>query len=80
MPLGRINVLTNSCGVEDPVTLVPFAPGDEPDLLLGRGYTGHEHLPWFGMVNMNARLYDPATGRFLNPDPPGLLMQFGATN
>lgn len=55
--------------LRDPVTLVPFAPGDEPDLLLGRGYTGHEHLPWFGLVNMNARLYDPATGRFLNPDP-----------
>ena len=35
----------------------------------GRDYTGHEHLPWFGLVNMNARLYDPATGRFLNPDP-----------
>ncbi len=55
--------------LRDPVTLVPFAPGDEPRLLLGRGYTGHEHLPWFGLVNMNARLYDPATGRFLNPDP-----------
>ncbi len=24
-----------------------------------RGFTGHEHLPWFGLVNMNARLYDP---------------------
>ena len=33
------------------------------------GYTGHEHLPWFGLVNMNARLYDPALGRFLSPDP-----------
>ena len=38
-------------------------------LLLGRGYTGHEYLPWFGLVNMNARLYDPAIGRFLSPDP-----------
>ena len=34
-----------------------------------RGYTGHEHLPWCGLVNMNARLYDPALGRFLSPDP-----------
>ena len=33
------------------------------------GYTGHEHLPWCGLVNMNARLYDPALGRFLSPDP-----------
>ena len=33
------------------------------------GYTGHEHLTWCGLVNMNARLYDPALGRFLSPDP-----------
>ncbi len=38
-------------------------------LFLGRGFTGHEHLPWFGLVNMNARLYDPRFGRFLYPDP-----------
>ena len=33
------------------------------------GYTGHEHLPGFGLINCNARLYDPALGRFLMPDP-----------
>jgi len=38
-------------------------------LFLGRGYTGHEHLQQFGLINMNARLYDPALGRFLSPDP-----------
>jgi RHS repeat-associated protein len=38
-------------------------------LFLGRGYTGHEHLTQFGLINMNARLYDPALGRFLSPDP-----------
>lgn len=37
--------------------------------MLGRGYTGHEHLTWFGLINMNARLYDPVLGRFLSPDP-----------
>jgi RHS repeat-associated protein len=37
--------------------------------MLGRGYTGHEHLPMFGLINMNARLYDPVLGRFLSPDP-----------
>lgn len=36
---------------------------------LGRGYCGHEYLPEFGLINMNARLYDPALGRFLSPDP-----------
>ena len=39
------------------------------DLLLWRGFTGHEWLPWFGLYNMNARLYDPVLGRFLSPDP-----------
>ena len=34
-----------------------------------RGYCGHEHLPQFGLINMNARLYDPVTSRFLSPDP-----------
>ncbi|MDR1226846.1 MAG: hypothetical protein LBK47_08125 [Prevotellaceae bacterium] len=33
------------------------------------GFTGHEHLPEFGLINMNARLYDPLLGRFLSPDP-----------
>jgi RHS repeat-associated protein len=46
-----------------------YTPGSEPEPLLGRGYTGHEHLPKFGLINMNARLYDPALGRFLSPDP-----------
>ena len=32
------------------------------------GYTGHEMLPEFGLVNMNGRLYDPDLGRFLSPD------------
>ena len=37
--------------------------------ILQRGYTGHEHLPEFGLINMNARLYDPVLGRMLSPDP-----------
>lgn len=34
-----------------------------------RGYTGHEHLKEFGLINMNGRMYDPILGRFLSPDP-----------
>ena len=45
-----------------------YAPGTEPSLKFGRGYTGHEHLQNFGLINMNARLYDPVLGRFLAPD------------
>lgn len=33
-----------------------------------RGYTGHEMLPEFGLINMNGRLYDPMLGRFISPD------------
>ena len=36
--------------------------------MLDRGYTGHEHLLSVGLINMNARLYDPALHRFLQPD------------
>ena len=35
---------------------------------LFRGYTGHEMLPEFDLVNMNGRLYDPVIGRMLSPD------------
>lgn len=57
--------------LRDPQTLAIYTPGSStmPELLLGRGYTAHEHLTWFGLINMNARLYDPALGRFLSPDP-----------
>lgn len=55
--------------LRNPETLELYANGEEPELFLGRGFTGHEHLPYFGLINMNARLYDPFTGRFLSPDP-----------
>ena len=34
-----------------------------------RGYTGHEHLDDFGLINMNGRVYDPQLAWFLSPDP-----------
>ena len=33
------------------------------------GYTGHEQLDQLGLVHMNARLYDPITGRHVSADP-----------
>ena len=39
------------------------------DFIFDRGYTGHEHLDEFGLINMNGRMYDPYVGRFLSPDP-----------
>ena len=35
---------------------------------LHRGYTGHEMMGEFGLINMNGRVYDPTLGRFLSPD------------
>lgn len=32
------------------------------------GFTGHEMLDEFGLVNMNNRMYDPTLGRMLAPD------------
>src|SRR5574337_1092160 len=46
----------------------------------GPGYTGHVNDPESGLVYMQARYYDPATGRFLSVDPvtptPGDLFNF----
>ena len=36
--------------------------------LFDRGYTGHEHLWDFGLVNMNGRFYDPMMSMMLSPD------------
>ncbi len=33
-----------------------------------KGYTGHEMLDELGLINMNARIYDPQLGRFLSAD------------
>jgi RHS repeat-associated protein len=80
--LGSITHITNSSGsviqelsydawgrLRNPTNQSAYSQGAEPEPFLGRGYTGHEHLTRFGLINMNARLYDPALGRFLSPDP-----------
>lgn len=55
--------------LRDANTYKLYSVDKEPTLFLGRGYTGHEHLQDFGLINMNARLYDSFVGRFLSPDP-----------
>jgi RHS repeat-associated protein len=39
----------------------------DPEVVMG--YTGHEHDLELGLINMNARMYDPVSARFLTPDP-----------
>ncbi len=38
------------------------------NLFFDRGYTGHEHMRYHEMINMNGRMYDPVQGRMLSPD------------
>ena len=38
---------------------------DEP--MFDRGFTGHEHLYNFGLINMNGRVYDPQMSRSSRP-------------
>lgn len=48
--------------------LAPTEAVSNIQVWLYRGYTGHEHLDQFGLINMNGRLYDPVLGRMLSPD------------
>lgn len=36
--------------------------------ITSRGFTGHEHIDEFNLINMNGRIYDPLTAQFLSPD------------
>lgn len=70
--LGSIVSLTDSAGVA--VFKANYDAWGKQTVSLNtigfhRGYTGHEHLAEFGLINMNGRMYDPVVGRFLSPDP-----------
>jgi RHS repeat-associated protein len=55
--------------LRNPDTWVAFSNTNiAPTYQFSRGYTGHEHLQEFGLINMNARMYDPLLGRMLAPD------------
>ncbi|MBI4645789.1 MAG: hypothetical protein HY738_04095 [Bacteroidia bacterium] len=47
-------------------SITSLNPGQ--NYLIDRGFTGHEHIHEFGLINMNGRIYDPLLGRFLSPD------------
>ena len=38
------------------------------NILIERGYTGHEHLTTVGLIHMNGRIYDPVLRQFMSPD------------
>ena len=77
--LGSINVVTDNSGAQieshsfDAFGLARASDwgngAAQPFTETNRGYTGHEMDAEIGLVNMNARLYDPRIGRFISPDP-----------
>jgi RHS repeat-associated protein len=56
-PWGGIEIIQDGAG--NTLTQLTF---------FDRGYTGHEHIQSVGLINMNARLYDPKLHRFLQAD------------
>ena len=60
--------------------LPDFIAITDSDFITDRGFTGHEHLDMFGLINMNGRVYDPVASRFLSPDSfiqaPGLALNY----
>jgi len=74
--LGSTNVILNGFGeVEQRLAFDPWGlrlnVGDQSSVnsVTNRGYTGHEMDDETGLINMNARVYDPYLGRFLSADP-----------
>jgi len=74
--LGSTNVIVNALGeVEQRLAFDPWGMrlnvGDTTSVnsITNRGYTGHEMDDEIGVINMNARIYDPFLGRFLSADP-----------
>ena len=53
----------------DPKTGEYIDMEENPSSITDMGYTGHQHIDLFDMINMDGRMYDPYTGRFLSPDP-----------
>jgi RHS repeat-associated protein len=75
--LGSVQTITNQQGqVLETLEYDPWGkriktpgPSQQAPYRFDRGFTGHEHLDLFALVNMNGRVYDPTLGRFISPDP-----------
>ena len=79
--LGSTSVITDQSGaVVERLAYEPFGkrrqatgPRDPGNTISGnqgqRGFTNHEHMDELGLINMNGRVYDPMTARFISADP-----------
>lgn len=76
--LGSWTTITDDCGnVEQQLSYDAWGSLRDPNTwsgnftgvpLFDRGFTGHEHLTSFGLINMNGRMYDPKMSSFLSAD------------
>ncbi|MBN1416028.1 MAG: RHS repeat-associated core domain-containing protein, partial [Bacteroidales bacterium] len=77
---GSVNMITNSSGGKlMEYNFDPWGRRRNPTdwsynnvpaaYITTRGYTMHEHMDAFKLINMNGRVYDPVLGHFLSPDP-----------
>lgn len=67
--LGGVNVITDATGKElERINYDAFGGIAGHPTQSTRGYTGHEWDAESGLINMNARLYDPVLGRFISAD------------
>ena len=68
-------VINNLGGIEQVLGFDPWGMrlnvGDQRAVnsVTNRGYTSHETDDETGLINMNARVYDPLIGRFMSADP-----------
>lgn len=80
--LGSVQALTNESGVlvqelsydawgkrRNPIDWEYYNSISAANSWTPWGFTGHEHMDMFDIINMNGRMYDPELGRFLSPDP-----------
>jgi RHS repeat-associated protein len=77
--LGSYEVISNQNGtVKERYNFDPWGRRRNPtdwsynnvpeEFFLDRGFTGHEHLDKFELINMNGRVYDQVMAMFLSPD------------
>lgn len=77
--LGSWTTITDSVGnVEQELSFDAWGNRRDPETwqtssqlpapMFDRGFTGHEHLYAFGLINMNGRMYDPQMSSFLSVD------------
>jgi RHS repeat-associated protein len=74
--LGSLTALSNDSGtVLERSRFDPFGQQldaqsniDSTSRYTDRGFTGHQELADLGLIHMNARLFDPLTGKFLSAD------------